>query len=109
MNGKSVEVLNTDAEGRLTLADALLYAQDHCKAKEIIDIATLTGACIVALGKEIAGLFTPSPAMAEDIINASRRSGEKIWKMPLESDYMEDFKSGIADLKNVGGKRYFAI
>ncbi len=103
-NGKSVEVINTDAEGRLTLADALLYAQNECKATSIINMATLTGGIIVALGTKIAGVFTPSDAMAASIVAASQRTGDRVWRMPLEEDYLEPLTKGIADLRNVGGR-----
>lgn len=103
-NGKSVEVMNTDAEGRLTLADALLYAQNECKATSIIDMATLTGAVIVALGNSIAGLFTPSDAMASSIVKASQRTGDRLWRLPMDPEYLEPMTKGIADLKNVAGR-----
>lgn len=108
-NGKSVEVLNTDAEGRLTLADALLYAQEHCKATSIVNIATLTGNILMALGEKIAGMFTPSDAMATALVEASQRTGDRIWRMPLEKDYLEYLTKGVADLKNIGGKYGGAI
>jgi leucyl aminopeptidase len=103
-NGKTVEVNNTDAEGRLTLADALLYAQDECKAESIIDIATLTGACIVALGNGVCGVWSPDDSMAASISTASKTAGEKVWRMPLEESYADDLKSPIADMKNSGGR-----
>ncbi|GLJ15406.1 hypothetical protein SUGI_0252910 [Cryptomeria japonica] len=102
-NGKTIEVNNTDAEGRLTLADALVYA---CKqgVDKIVDLATLTGACIIALGNEIAGMYTPNDDMAEELSKASEASGEKFWRMPLEESYWESMKSGIADMVNTGGR-----
>mmetsp|Transcript_38753 Transcript_38753/g.109579 ORF Transcript_38753/g.109579 Transcript_38753/m.109579 type:complete len:618 (+) Transcript_38753:3-1856(+) len=103
-NGKTVEVNNTDAEGRLTLADALLFAQEQCKAEAIVDVATLTGACIVALGPSIAGLMTPNEDMAERVTSASKAAGEKVWRLPLESEYMEQLKSPIADMVNTGSR-----
>ena len=103
-NGKSVEVINTDAEGRLTLADALLYAQNECKATSIVNMATLTGAIIIALGNKIAGVFTPSDAMAASIVEASQRTGDRVWRMPLEEDYLDPLTKGIADLRNVGSR-----
>lgn len=103
-NGKTVEVINTDAEGRLTLADALIFAQEKCEVSTIVESSTLTGACIVALGLSIGAMYTPSDKLAESLTQAAKSSGEKLWRMPLESDYMEQIKSPIADLKNVGGR-----
>lgn len=103
-NGKTVEVNNTDAEGRLTLADALLYAQNECNVDYIVDIATLTGACMVALGGDIGGMYASTDAVAEQLKKASSISGDKIWHMPLEEAYLEQMKSPIADYKNSGGR-----
>lgn len=103
-NGKTVEVNNTDAEGRLTLADAILYAQNECKATSIVDIATLTGACIVALGTGIGGMWSPSDELAHQLTSAANSAGEKFWRMPLEQSYAEDLKSPIADMKNTGSR-----
>ena len=103
-NGKTIEVINTDAEGRLTLADALVYAERECEPDAIVDLATLTGAMIVALGDNIAGLFTPHDDLATEILSASHLANEKLWRMPLETDYEEAITSKIADLKNVGGR-----
>ena len=100
-NGKTIEVNNTDAEGRLTLADALVYA-DKLGLDAIVDLATLTGACVVALGDDIAGLFTPDDTVASQLQTASEAAGEKIWRMPMEEKYFEGLKSGIADMKNTG-------
>ena len=102
-NGKTVEVMNTDAEGRLILADALSYAVEH-KPDRVLDLATLTGACMVALGPKVAGLFTNDDAFRHDVTAACRRTGERVWPMPLDDDYKEQLKSHVADLKNVGGK-----
>jgi leucyl aminopeptidase len=102
-NGKTVEVMNTDAEGRLILADALSYASEFQPAR-ILDLATLTGACMVALGTKIAGLFTTDDGFASDLEVACRRSGERVWRMPLDDDFEEGLKSHIADCKNVGNK-----
>jgi leucyl aminopeptidase len=102
-NGKTVEVLNTDAEGRLILADALSYAAE-AKPARILDLATLTGACMVALGTRIAGLFSNDDAFTAEVQAASRATGERTWRMPLDDDFKEAIKSGVADLKNVGGK-----
>ena len=100
-NGKTIEVNNTDAEGRLTLADALVFA-DKLGLDAIVDLATLTGACVVALGNDIAGLFTPSDNLASELEKAAQGAGEKIWRMPMEDKYFEGLKSGIADMKNTG-------
>ncbi|KAG6586054.1 Leucine aminopeptidase 1, partial [Cucurbita argyrosperma subsp. sororia] len=107
-NGKTIEVNNTDAEGRLTLADALVYT---CKqgVDKVIDLATLTGACIVALGPSIAGIFTPSDDLAKEVLAASEASGEKLWRMPLEDSYWESMKSSVADMLNTGGRPGGAI
>ncbi len=102
-NGKTVEVMNTDAEGRLILADALCYAVEQ-KPARILDLATLTGACMVALGPKVAGLFSNDDAFREDLLAACRRTGERAWNLPLDDDYKEQLKSHVADLKNVGGK-----
>ncbi|KAL4431101.1 hypothetical protein ABPG75_006357 [Micractinium tetrahymenae] len=101
-NGKTVEVNNTDAEGRLTLADALLFAQNQCGAEAIVDIATLTGACMIALGDSVAGLFTPSDDMAAALSSAAKEAGEKVWRLPLEESYADQLKSSVADMKNTG-------
>lgn len=106
MNGKTIEVLNTDAEGRLTLADALSYANILEKPDEIIDLATLTGACIVALGQEIAGLWGNNKELIDRIVKAGESAGEKLWQMPLEEDYKDQIKSHIADIKNVSTGRW---
>ncbi|KAH6772329.1 Cytosol aminopeptidase family protein [Perilla frutescens var. frutescens] len=103
-NGKTIEVNNTDAEGRLTLADALVYACNQ-GVEKIVDLATLTGACVVALGPSIAGVFTPSDDLAKEVIGASEAGGEKLWRMPLEESYWESMKSGVADMLNTGGRQ----
>lgn len=100
-NGKTIEVNNTDAEGRLTLADALVYAE-KLGVDAIIDLATLTGACVIALGDDIAGLWTSDDAVANQLTQAAETAGEKIWRMPLEEKYFEGLKSPIADMKNTG-------
>ncbi|MHC5614757.1 MAG: leucyl aminopeptidase [Nostoc sp.] len=107
-NGKTIEVNNTDAEGRLTLADALVYA-DKLGLDAIVDLATLTGANVIALGDDIAGLYTPDDAVASQIEKAAETSGEKIWRMPMEEKYFEGLKSGIADMKNTGPRQGGAI
>ncbi|OGG15565.1 hypothetical protein A3D77_02615 [Candidatus Gottesmanbacteria bacterium RIFCSPHIGHO2_02_FULL_39_11] len=106
MSGKTIEVLNTDAEGRLTLADGLSYAVLKEKPDVIIDLATLTGACIVALGEDITGLFSNNPALAQSIEKASRETGEKLWQLPLPKIYKELIKSHIADIKNIQTGKY---
>ncbi|DBA70641.1 TPA: hypothetical protein ACH3X2_012024 [Trebouxia sp. C0005] len=103
-NGKTVEVLNTDAEGRLTLADALVYAEKKCGAEAIIDVATLTGACMVALGTSMCGMFSPNQQLVSQLKQAGSKSGEKLWQLPLEDDYWENCKSPIADMTNIGGR-----
>ncbi len=103
-SGITVEVGNTDAEGRLILADALAYAIQHYKPDAIIDLATLTGACIVALGYSVAGLFSNNDRFAGRIYEAGRRSGEKVWRMPVWEEYDELIKSEVADVHNTGGK-----
>ncbi|XP_008803712.2 leucine aminopeptidase 2, chloroplastic-like [Phoenix dactylifera] len=107
-NGKTIEVNNTDAEGRLTLADALVYACNQ-GVEKIVDLATLTGACVVALGPSIGGFFTPSNDLAKEIAEASEITGEKFWRMPLEESYWESMTSGVADMVNSGGRQGGAI
>ncbi|KAG6772250.1 hypothetical protein POTOM_023650 [Populus tomentosa] len=102
------KVNNTDAEGRLTLADALVYACNQ-GVEKIIDLATLTGACVVALGPSIAGVFTPSDELANEVFTAAEASGEKLWRMPLEESYWESMKSGLADMVNTGARQGGAI
>lgn len=92
---------NTDAEGRLTLADALVYAE-KLGVEAIVDIATLTGACVIALGDDICGLWSDNDDLAQAIATASEKAGEKFWQMPLEEKYFEGLKSPIADMKNTG-------
>ena len=100
-NGKTIEVNNTDAEGRLTLADALVFAE-QLEVDAIVDLATLTGACIVALGNNISGLWSTDETLAKEIKAASEVAGEKFWQMPMEDKYFEGLKSPIADMKNTG-------
>jgi len=106
MNGKTIEVLNTDAEGRLVLADALVYAETVLKADYIIDVATLTGACMAALGHDLAGLFTNSDVFEKMYSPFAEKAGDDYWKMPLHEAYGVQMKSTLADLKNIGGGRY---
>ena len=101
-SGKTAEILNTDAEGRLILADALAYGEKHYSPKEIIDFATLTGACIVALGTNVAGMVTNNQSFADKIMNASKRTTEEIWQLPINDDYMDMIKSEVADMRNIG-------
>ena len=102
MSGQTIEVLNTDAEGRLILCDALTYAA-RFKPDTIIDIATLTGAVIGALGKETAGLLSNDDQLAEDLLNSGLRSGDRAWRLPLFEEYDELLKSNFADMANIGG------
>lgn len=102
--GKTVEIGNTDAEGRLILADALAYVVDKLKPTRIIDFATLTGAIIIALGNEPMGLFSNNDALSDSLIRAGSASYERVWRMPLCDEYKEKLKSDVADLKNIGGK-----
>jgi len=101
MDGTTIEVNNTDAEGRLTLADALLFCQEK-GVTEVVDIATLTGACMVALGQGITGMWSNSDDLAQRLESAAKQTGEKVWRMPLEDDYFEGLKSDFADMKNTG-------
>lgn len=100
-NGKTIEVNNTDAEGRLTLADALIFT-DKLGVDAMVDLATLTGACMIALGNKIAGLWTTEDKLAADFKIASETAGEQLWQMPLEDKYFDGLKSMIADMKNTG-------
>jgi leucyl aminopeptidase len=106
LNGKSVEILNTDAEGRLALADALSYTEKYIKPDYIIDLATLTGAIMVALGDDIAGLFANDDMLAQQLKSAGEKEGELSWHMPLHKDYHKKMKSQIADLKNISSSSY---
>lgn len=108
MNGKTIEVENTDAEGRLTLADALGYANKQ-GVKHIIDVATLTGACVVALGDITTGAFTNNQELVNKVLEAGAAVGDKIWQMPMFEEYKEQNKGGVADLKNTGGRKAGAI
>jgi leucyl aminopeptidase len=103
LNGKTAEIVNTDAEGRVILADALAYAS-RFKPAAVIDLATLTGACVVALGHHAAGLMTNDAALAARVKAAAEASGERVWELPLFDEYREQIKSDIADIKNTGGR-----
>ncbi len=106
MSGQTIEVLNTDAEGRLVLADALWYTQTRFNPSHMIDLATLTGAIMVALGLEYAGLFSNDDDLAQKLISAGFETGEKVWRMPLDSAYDKDIDTDRADMKNMGNGRY---
>ncbi|MEM8801559.1 MAG: leucyl aminopeptidase, partial [Pseudomonadota bacterium] len=104
MKGDTVEVINTDAEGRLVLCDVMWYAQDRFKPRAMIDLATLTGAVIIALGHENAGIFSNDDKFADQFLAAAKAEGEGAWRMPLGSGYAKQLKSRVADLKNIGGR-----
>jgi leucyl aminopeptidase len=108
LDGKTIEVISTDAEGRLILADALAYAR-KLGLSPLVDVATLTGACVVALGTVRTGAFTNNPALLAQVIAAGDEAGEKIWQLPTDEEYKELFKSEVADLKNSGGRWAGAI
>ena len=103
-DGTYVEVINTDAEGRMVLADAIAYALKDCAARAVIDLATLTGACVVALGEYAAGLWSTSSSLQKALLAASEMTGERLWPMPLYEEYTEQIKSEVAALKNTGGR-----
>ncbi len=104
MSGTTIEVINTDAEGRLVLADALWYTQDRFKPQFMINLATLTGAMIIALGTDITGVFSNNDELAERIGTASRSVNENTWRMPLPPQYEKQIDSKIADIRNIGGR-----
>ncbi len=104
-DGKTAEILNTDAEGRLILYDALSYGIKTYKPKEIIDFATLTGACIVALGANVAGLVSNNKKISEKITKSSQNTGEQVWQLPINDDYMDMIKSDYAEIRNTGPGR----
>lgn len=108
MSGQTVEILNTDAEGRLVLCDTLTYIQRFNPAV-VIDIATLTGACVVALGKVLSGLFSPDDALAQELTQAGEQSFDRVWRMPVLDDYQELLDSPFADIANIGGPHGGAI
>jgi leucyl aminopeptidase len=109
MNGTTIEIGNTDAEGRLTLADAICYAGQKIDADEIVDMATLTGACVVALGPLCSGLFANDQGLAARLLAAAEAAGERMWQLPLVDEYREHLKSDVADLNNVGPRGGGAI
>jgi leucyl aminopeptidase len=103
MSGQTIEILNTDAEGRLILCDALTYAE-RFKPAAVVDIATLTGACVIALGHHRSGLFSADDALAASLLAAGEAGLDPAWRMPLDEDYDEALKSNFADMGNVGGR-----
>ncbi|MBN2752204.1 MAG: leucyl aminopeptidase [Rhodospirillaceae bacterium] len=109
MSGQTIEVINTDAEGRLVLADALWYAQEVFKPKAVIDLATLTGAIVIALGSEHAGLFSNDDGLCKALTEAGTEVGEPLWRLPMGEAYDEQIKSDIADMKNTGGREAGSI
>jgi leucyl aminopeptidase len=108
MNGKTIEIVNTDAEGRLILADALSYASKE-GLSPIIDLATLTGGIVVALGYTMTGLFCNDELLTDELLEAGRTAGEKYWPMPLDEEYAEQIKSDIADIKQTGGRNASSV
>ncbi|WP_334163453.1 leucyl aminopeptidase [Phenylobacterium sp.] len=104
MSGQTIEVINTDAEGRLVLADALWYCQDRFKPRFMVDLATLTGAIIISLGNDYAGCFSNNDELANNLLDASGKEGEPLWRLPLPEAYNKQIESPIADLKNTGGR-----
>jgi leucyl aminopeptidase len=108
MSGKTIEVINTDAEGRLVLADALHYARSR-KATHLVDVATLTGACVVALGTVNSGAFTNNQLLLDKVVASGKAAGEKIWPLPMDPEYDELIKSDVAEIKNTGGRKGGAI
>jgi leucyl aminopeptidase len=109
MSGQTIEIINTDAEGRLVLSDVLHYVNKHFKPKFMIDLATLTGAIIVALGQEYAGLFANDDKLAERLMKVGNEVGERVWRMPLGPEYDKMIDSKFADMKNTGGRYGGAI
>jgi leucyl aminopeptidase len=109
MSGQTVEVINTDAEGRLVLADAIWYCQQRFKPKFIVDLATLTGAIIVSLGMDVAGLFSNNDELSQNLLEASKAEAEPLWRMPMPAQYDRNIDSPIADMKNVGARPGGAI
>ena len=101
-SGKTAEILNTDAEGRLILADAISFGERKYSPKAIIDFATLTGACIIALGTNVAGMVSNNEKLTQQIIESSKRTSEDVWELPLTDDYMDMIKSDVADMRNIG-------
>lgn len=103
MSGQTVEVLNTDAEGRLVLCDVLTYVE-RFEPEAVIDVATLTGACVIALGHHITGLMSNHNPLAHELIGASEQAGDRAWRLPLGDEYREQLESNFADMANIGGR-----
>jgi len=108
MSGITIEILNTDAEGRLVLCDAITYAKKY-KPKYMLDMATLTGACLVGLGKYPTGLFSNDKKLATLIEKSAERTGDRVWQLPLYDDYFDELKTNFADIQNIGGRYGGAI
>ena len=104
LSGQTIEIINTDAEGRLVLADVLWYVQDKYKPSFMVNLATLTGAILVALGQEYAGLFSNNDELAQRLFDAGKLTGEKVWRLPLGPEYDKMIDSKFADMKNTGGR-----
>ena len=102
MSGQTIEIQNTDAEGRLVLADALWYAQDKYKPEIMIDLATLTGAIVMSLGNKMAGIFSNNDDLSDKLLEAGRDSGDNVWRLPLSDSYDKMINSKFADMKNIG-------
>ena len=107
--GRTIEIINTDAEGRLVLADAIAYTEERFKPKILVDLATLTGAIIIALGHHHAGLFASDDGLANALLSAGSATGEALWRMPLGKEYDKAMDSKVADVKNAGGRDAGAI
>jgi leucyl aminopeptidase len=103
MSGQTVEILNTDAEGRMVLCDTLTYAERY-KPQAVVDVATLTGACVIALGNHASGLFSNDDTLSSELLQAGENSGDRAWRMPLWEDYQQQLRSNFADMANVGGR-----
>lgn len=108
MAGLTIEILNTDAEGRLILCDALTYAE-RFEPECVIDIATLTGACVIALGSQTSGLFANNDALADELLECGADAGDRAWRLPLFDEYQEQLKSNFADMSNIGGRPAGAV
>src|SRR5690606_3892545 len=107
MSGKTIEIISTDAEGRLVLADAVTYAQVRFKPRLLVDVATLTGAVRTALGDDYAGLFTRDDTLAQQVTEAGQKAGESVWRLPLHPDYAKGIASSIADIRGSGASRAY--
>jgi leucyl aminopeptidase len=103
MSGQTIEILNTDAEGRLILCDTLTYAERY-DPETVIDLATLTGACLVALGRVPSGLLSEDDGLCDDLVNASKTACDSVWRLPLWEEYQDQLKSNFADMANIGGR-----